>query len=77
MHPISLLELFLPTTWPANQDHRLTIPIWDSRPSFKKDAITENKDVNVWIEKYLGLGEWVMDQSVTIAGSSGWFERKR
>ncbi|KAK0113600.1 hypothetical protein ONS96_014455 [Cadophora gregata f. sp. sojae] len=46
-------------------------------PSFKKDSITENKDINVWIDKYLGVGEWVMDQSVAIAGSSGWFERKR
>jgi hypothetical protein len=49
----------------------------DRRPSFKKDALTENKDINVWIDKYLGVGEWVMDQSVAIAGSSGWFERKR
>lgn len=45
--------------------------------TFKKDSITENKDINVWIDKYLGVGEWVMDQSVAIAGSSGWFERKR
>lgn len=56
----------------------LTIPILrDSRPSLKKDSLTENKDVNVWIEKYLGVGEWVMDQSVAVAGSSAWFERKR
>ncbi|PQE18005.1 DUF1748 domain containing protein [Rutstroemia sp. NJR-2017a BVV2] len=41
------------------------------------DSLTENKDINAWIEKYLGVGEWVMDQSVAIAGSSGWFERKR
>ena len=45
-------------------------------PSLKKD-ITENKEINGWIEKYLGVGEWVMDQSVAIAGSSGFFERKR
>jgi hypothetical protein len=49
----------------------------DLRPSFKKEALTENKDINHWIEKYLGVGEWVMDQSVAIAGSSSWFERKR
>lgn len=48
-----------------------------SRPSFKKDTLTENKDVQSWIEKYLGVGEWVMDQSVAIAGSSSYFERKR
>ncbi|KAI9051812.1 hypothetical protein LZ554_004075 [Drepanopeziza brunnea f. sp. 'monogermtubi'] len=45
--------------------------------TFKKDSITENKDINGWIEKYLGVGEWVMDTSVAFAGSSGWFERKR
>jgi len=45
--------------------------------TFKKDALTENKDINVWIDKYLGVGEWVMDQSVALAGSSPWFERKR
>ncbi|KAG9236444.1 hypothetical protein BJ875DRAFT_372099, partial [Amylocarpus encephaloides] len=45
--------------------------------TLKKDSLTENKEVNVWIEKYLGVGEWVMDQSVAIAGSSGFFERRR
>ncbi|CAD6448285.1 a56b861a-9cd9-4691-bbcf-62bbcdc0f41e [Sclerotinia trifoliorum] len=45
-------------------------------PSLKKD-VSENKELNGWIEKYLGVGEWVMDQSVAIAGSSGFFERKR
>lgn len=37
----------------------------------------ENKDMNKWIDKYLGVGEWVMDQSVALAGSSSWFERTR
>ncbi|EPE35540.1 duf1748 containing protein [Glarea lozoyensis ATCC 20868] len=46
-------------------------------PSFKKESISENKDVNVWIGKYLDVGEWVMDTSVALAGSSGFFERKR
>lgn len=60
------------------ESKRLISPIfWDLRPSFKKESITENKDINVWIDKYLGVGEWVMDQSVAIAGSSAWFERKR
>lgn len=40
-------------------------------------AESENKTTNEWISKYLGVGEWVMDQSVAIAGSSGWFERRR
>ncbi|KAF3017807.1 hypothetical protein E8E14_010191 [Neopestalotiopsis sp. 37M] len=37
----------------------------------------DNADTNKWIEKYLGVGEWVMDQSVAIAGSSPWFKRTR
>lgn len=41
------------------------------------DKITENKDFKKWIDSYLGVGEWVMDQSVFVLGSSGWFERKR
>lgn len=47
------------------------------RPSLKKDALTENKDVNYWMDRYLGVGEFVLDNAVAIAGSSGWFERKR
>jgi hypothetical protein len=46
-------------------------------PSFKKEAVSENKDINIWIEKYLAVGEFVLDQSVAIAGASNWFERKR
>ncbi|EPQ65910.1 Bgt-2086, partial [Blumeria graminis f. sp. tritici] len=46
-------------------------------PSLKKDTFSTSSDMSGWIEKYLGVGEWVMDQSVAIAGSSGWFERKR
>lgn len=37
----------------------------------------ESKEVSGWIDKYLGVGEWVMDQSVAIAGTSGFFERTR
>jgi hypothetical protein len=49
-----------------------------SRPSFKTEKISgDNKDMSKWVDKYLGVGEWVMDQSVAIAGSSGWFERTR
>jgi hypothetical protein len=66
--------------WPtfSSPTTLLICPIFrDSRPSLKKEAISENKEVNVWIEKYLGIGEWVMDTSVAFAGSSSWFERKR
>ncbi|KAH7628311.1 hypothetical protein B0T09DRAFT_268093 [Sordaria sp. MPI-SDFR-AT-0083] len=46
--------------------------------SFKTDKVAgENKEVGKWVDKYLGVGEWVMDQSVAIAGSSGWFDRTR
>ncbi|KAJ5267587.1 hypothetical protein N7478_010395 [Penicillium angulare] len=38
---------------------------------------SHNKDVKKWIDNYLGVGEWVMDQSVAVMGSSSWFERRR
>jgi hypothetical protein len=70
--------LLLREAWPDRRTYRLTTPILgDLRPSFKKDALSKNEDVNYWVDRYLGVGEWVMDQSVAIAGSSGWFERKR
>jgi len=46
-------------------------------PSLNSDRITENREIKKWIDKYLGVGEWVMDQSVAVLGSSGWFERRR
>jgi len=46
-------------------------------PSFKSDKIAESKELKNWVDKYLGVGEWVMDQSVAVMGSSSWFERKR
>ncbi|KAJ5774220.1 hypothetical protein N7457_009116 [Penicillium paradoxum] len=46
-------------------------------PSVNSDKITENKDVKKWVDNYLGVGEWVMDQSVAVMGSSAWFERRR
>lgn len=46
-------------------------------PSLNSDKITENKDVKKWIDNYLGVGEWVMDQSVAVFGSTTFFERKR
>ncbi|KAK1757153.1 hypothetical protein QBC47DRAFT_378514 [Echria macrotheca] len=46
-------------------------------PRLKKDKVAgENKNVREWVDKYLDVGEWVMDQSVAIASSSGWFERR-
>lgn len=56
----------------------LTIPSrWDLSPRFESDKISESKELKRWVDNYLGMGEWVMDQSVAILGSTGYFERKR
>ena len=49
------------------------------RPSFQGGNIIgeDNKEASKWIEKYLGVGEWVMDTSVAMAGSSSLFKRVR
>ncbi|KAL2822735.1 DUF1748-domain-containing protein [Aspergillus cavernicola] len=46
-------------------------------PSLSSDKITENKDFKKWIDNYLGVGEWVMDQSIAVLASTNYFERKR
>lgn len=46
-------------------------------PSLTTNKVSENKEVNKWIESYLGVGEWVMDQSVAILAATSYFERKR
>ncbi|KAI4203485.1 MAG: hypothetical protein LQ350_001823 [Teloschistes chrysophthalmus] len=46
-------------------------------PSIKSDKISESRELKRWVDNYLGMGEWVMDQSVAVLGSSGWFERRR
>jgi hypothetical protein len=48
------------------------------RHRFRTERVSgENTELSKWINKYLGVGEWVMDQGVAIAGSSGYFERSR
>lgn len=37
----------------------------------------ESRDVRSALEKYLNIGEWMMDQSIAVMGSSSYFERKR
>ncbi|KAI9732714.1 MAG: hypothetical protein M1818_007448 [Claussenomyces sp. TS43310] len=54
-----------------------TLAANEYRPSLKSETITENKEVSKWVNKYLDVGEWVMDQSVAIAGASGYFKRER
>ncbi|KAL1974442.1 hypothetical protein VTN31DRAFT_4646 [Thermomyces dupontii] len=46
-------------------------------PSLNSDKITDNQEVKRWLNNYLGVGEWVLDQSVAVLGSSSWFERRR
>ncbi|KAI1314115.1 hypothetical protein F5Y03DRAFT_389596 [Xylaria venustula] len=44
----------------------------------KSERITgESGEMNKWVNKYLGVGEWVLDQSVAFAGTSKYFERSR
>jgi len=45
--------------------------------TFKSEKIADSKELKNWVDKYLGVGEWVMDQSVAMMGSSSWFERRR
>ncbi|QVM09683.1 hypothetical protein D8B26_004340 [Coccidioides posadasii str. Silveira] len=45
--------------------------------TLNSDKISDNKEVKRWVDNYLGVGEWVMDQSIAVLGSSGWFERRR
>ncbi|OAT14311.1 hypothetical protein BDBG_17993 [Blastomyces gilchristii SLH14081] len=40
-------------------------------PSLNSQKISDNPQVTKWLESYLGIGEWVMDQSVAVLGSSG------
>ncbi|EMC94472.1 hypothetical protein BAUCODRAFT_149620 [Baudoinia panamericana UAMH 10762] len=46
-------------------------------PSLKPDSLSESPGVKKWIENYLWVGESIMDQSVALMSSSGYFERKR
>ncbi|KAK7753025.1 hypothetical protein SLS62_004974 [Diatrype stigma] len=52
-----------------------------TRPHFSvnTDRISPDKasEVSKWVDRYLGMGEWVMDQSTAVAGASGWFNRTR
>lgn len=37
----------------------------------------ESKDIRSVVDRYLGLGEWVMDVSIGYVGGSSYFERRR
>ncbi|KAG0044305.1 hypothetical protein BGZ83_010467 [Gryganskiella cystojenkinii] len=37
----------------------------------------ENQDVRGYVEKYLAVGEWAVDQGTAFMSASQYFERKR
>ncbi|KAG1046301.1 hypothetical protein G6F43_011141 [Rhizopus delemar] len=37
----------------------------------------ENEEIKKYLEKYLDIGEWVMDTSIGFMNSSPYFERKK
>jgi len=43
---------------------------------FKSEAI-ESKDIRGAVNKYLNVGDWVLDQGIAFISSSSYFERKR
>jgi len=55
----------------------LPLTLITASPSLRAETVTDSPEVKKWVNKYLGVGEWVMDQSVAVMGSSSFFERKR
>jgi len=43
---------------------------------FKADDI-RNKDLRGAVNKYLNVGDWVLDQSIALMSNSAYFEKKR
>jgi Fungal protein of unknown function (DUF1748) len=76
--PLDALSFFFPTR-PYEEEHpRLTYPTsWDRSPSIRSESVTESPEIKKWIDNYLWVGEWAMDQSVAIMASTSFFERKR
>lgn len=56
-----------------------TAPGWGCpRPSLKSEKIGgDSTNVNLWVGRYLGVGESLLDLAIATAGQSGWFERTR
>jgi hypothetical protein len=44
-----------------------------NRPATTK---IENEDVRKYVDKYLDIGEWVLDSSIVFMNTSPYFERK-
>lgn len=36
----------------------------------------ENEDIRSYVQKYLNVGEWVLDNSIVYMNNSTYFERK-
>ena len=49
----------------------------DGSPSLRSEKLSESKELQKWVGKYLDVGEFVMDQSVAAMGATSWFERRR
>ena len=49
----------------------------DASPSLRSEKVSESKEVQKWVGKYLDVGEFMMDQSVAAMGATSWFERRR
>lgn len=47
---------------------------YNNRPATSK---IENEDIRKYVDKYLDIGEWVVDSSVVFMNNSPYFERKR
>ena len=46
-------------------------------PSLNTNKITDSDTVKTFVEGYLSIGEWAMDQSVGYLRSSKYFEKKK
>lgn len=45
-----------------------------TRPATEK---IENEEIRKYVNKYLDIGEWVIDSSVVFMNNSSYFERKK
>ncbi|ORZ11433.1 hypothetical protein BCR42DRAFT_421120 [Absidia repens] len=41
-----------------------------------KTSTIENEDIRGYVQKYLNVGEWVLDNSLVFMTNSSYFERK-
>ncbi|KAI8338633.1 hypothetical protein BC941DRAFT_423437 [Chlamydoabsidia padenii] len=41
-----------------------------------KTTMIENEDIRGYVQKYLNVGEWVLDNSIVYMNNSSYFERK-